>query len=504
MYMNKNVLFFIGLLPANFCAKELQKPNVVFVYADDMGRGMLSHYGQKYITTPNIDRLFAEGTAFENAYGCMFSAPARASMFTGYSDYRNNKWHIEKGALFKTDKIEEVIDSVETAINARDVKLLGNDYILPQVFKKAGYVTGEIGKLEWGFTVSRQQMKEHGWDYYYGYLDHVRCHGYYPPFLFENGNIVKIEGNTHVDCAKAFEKETPETYKKRWNMDGKAVYSQNLFIEKAVQFIRDNKDKPFFLYHPTQLPHGPVAIPSVHPEVKDNPNLSELEKEYASMVKMLDDHVGILLNELERQNLLDNTIFIFSVDNGHETYYTVDNRCMKAPARDINGKKFDDWNYPYTSERAGDLFNGNSGLTGKKWSNWDGGVKVPLVFRWTNKVKAGSQSNQLVSNYDLVSTFADLLDVEINSDKDGISYLPVLLGQKEKLPLRYVVLDSKVGPAVVSSDGWKLVYNKKKKESHLYYLPDDKLEQNNIYGKYPDVEKRLFAQINNIEVSNKK
>ena len=107
-------------------------------------------------------------------------------------------------------------------------------------------MTGEVGKLEWGFTVSRQQMKEHGWDYYYGYLDHVRCHGYYPPFLFENGNIVKIEGNTRVDCAKAFEKETPETYKKRWNMEGKSVYSQNLFIEKAVQFIRDNKDKPFF------------------------------------------------------------------------------------------------------------------------------------------------------------------------------------------------------------------------------------------------------------------
>lgn len=502
--MRRKSLFLLATLPMALCANEMQKPNVVFVYADDMGKGMLSHYGQKYISTPNIDRLFAEGTAFENAYGCMFSAPARASMFTGYSDYRNNKWHIENGALFKTDKIEEVIDSVENKINSRDVKLSGNDYILPQVFKKAGYVTGEVGKLEWGFTVSRQQMKEHGWDYYYGYLDHVRCHGYYPPFLFENGNIVKIEGNTRVDCAKAFEKETPETYKKRWNMEGKSVYSQNLFIEKAVQFIRDNKDKPFFLYHPTQLPHGPVAIPAVHPEVKDNKELSELEKEYASMVKMLDDHVGLLLKELEKLNLLDNTIFIFSVDNGHETYYTVDNRCMKAPARDMNGKKFDDWNYPYTSERTGDLFNGNAGMTGKKWSNWEGGVKVPLVFRWKDKVNAGYTTNQLVSNYDLVSTFADMLGVELSPEKDGVSYLPVLLGQKESLPMRYVVLDSKIGPAVVSSDGWKLVFNKKKKESHLYYLPDDRNEQKNLYGKYPDIEKRLFAQIENIESDNKK
>ena len=347
-------------------------------------------------------------------------------------------------------------------------------------------------------------MKEHGWDYYYGYLDHVRCHGYYPPFLFENGNIVRIDGNTHVDCAKAFEKETPETYKKRWNMDGKAVYSQNLFVEKAIQFIRENKDKPFFLYHPTQLPHGPVAIPEVHPEVKNNKKLSELEKEYASMVKMLDDHIGVMLNELEKLNLLDNTIFIFSVDNGHETYYTVDNRCMKAPVRDMNGKKFDDWNYPYTSERSGDLFNGNAGMTGKKWSNWEGGVKVPLAFRWKDKIKAGYTTNQLVSNYDLVSTFADMLGVELSSEKDGVSYLPVLLGQKESLPMRYVVLDSKIGPAVVSSDGWKLVFNKRKKESHLYYLPEDRNEQKNLYGKHPDIEKRLFAQIKNIESDNKK
>ena len=114
--MRRKSLFLLATLPMALCANEMQKPNVVFVYADDMGKGMLSHYGQKYISTPNIDRLFAEGTAFENAYGCMFSAPARASMFTGYSDYRNNKWHIENGALFKTDKIEEVIDSVENKV----------------------------------------------------------------------------------------------------------------------------------------------------------------------------------------------------------------------------------------------------------------------------------------------------------------------------------------------------------------------------------------------------
>ncbi len=489
-----------GIPLVNAHSIDQQKhPNVVFVYADDMGRGMLSHYGQQIITTPNIDRLFAEGTSFDNAYGCMFSAPARASMLTGYNDCRHDKWLIEKGGLFRTSAIESVIDSVESVINSREVKQLPEDLLLPQVFKKAGYVTGEIGKLDWGFTVSRQAIKRHGWDYYYGYLDHVRCHGYYPPFLFENGKIVKIPGNTHVNCAKAFESETPENYKKRWNMTGKAVYSQNLFIEKAVEFIRENKNHPFFLYHPTQLPHGPVAIPAVNAEVKDNPNLSELEKEYASMVKMLDDHVGVLIAELDRLGILDNTIFIFSADNGHETYYTTGNHCRKAPARDTKGKRFDVWNYPYTSKRAGDVFDGNDGLTGKKWSNLEGGVRVPLVFRWPNKIRRANQSTQLVSNYDLITTFADLLGVNLPVKKDGVSIAPILLDRQDRLVTRrYVYLNSPIGPAIIDSDGWKMIYNKKKKVARLFYLPEDENELVNQMGKHPKVEQRLMNQVKQV------
>ena len=167
-------------------------------------------------------------------------------------------------------------------------------------------------------------------------------------------------------------------------------------------------------------------------------------------------------------DLLDNTIFVFSVDNGHETYYSVGNRCLKGPARDIEGKRFDDWNYPYTTERTGDLFDGNDGMTGKKWSNWEGGVHVPLVFRWKDKIPSGKKTKQLVSNYDLVSTFADMLGVDLQVKKDGVSFLSVLKGDCEKLPFnRYVYLNSPVGPAVISSDGWKMVFNKKKKNISL-------------------------------------
>lgn len=467
---------------------DAKKPNVIFIYADDMGRGMLSHYGQQHFTTPNIDRLFEEGTYFSNAHGCQFSAPARASLLTGYYDVRPNKWHISGGAKFIVDSIERDVDSIEMEINSRDVLYSEEDLLLPQVFKKAGYVTGQVGKLEWGFTATRQQMEAHGWDYYYGYLDHVRCHGYYPPFLFENGEIVPIEGNTHKNCAKAYETETPENYAKRWNMEGKAQYSQNLFMEKVLKFIEDNADKPFFLYHPTQLPHGPIAIPEVHPELKDAEGLTELEKEYASMVKMLDDNVGQIVDKLKELGIYENTIIVFSSDNGHETYYISENRCLKFPERDMQLRKFDTWDYAYTSERTGDKFDGNDSQTGKKWSNFEGGVRVPLVFSWQGHIREGYESEELSSNCDLLSTFADMFDVEVNVAKDGVSLLPILEGESDSLAAeRYVFVASPIGNAAIRSDGWKLRQNRKLGEYRLFYLPEDYAEENPLNEKYPEI-----------------
>ncbi|MDR2913946.1 MAG: sulfatase-like hydrolase/transferase [Tannerella sp.] len=471
-------------------------PNVVFIYADDLGRGMLSHYGQKIISTPNIDRLFQEGTAFKYAYGCMYSAPARASLLTGYHDCRTDKWNVSKGGKLREANTYEKLDSVENEVNPLRVELPAGDLYLPQVFKQTGYVTGQVGKLDWGFTATRRQIREHGWDYYCGYLDHQRAHFFYPGFLYENDTILCIPENTHPTGGRGFEGESPENYRERWNMTGKVVYSQDLFLERMIRFIREHKDEPFFLYHSTQLPHGPVAIPAVHPEVKDNKELTEIEKEYASMVKMLDDHVGILLAELEKQGILENTLVVFSVDNGHETYYTNGNRSMKSPNRDMDGRKFDAWDYPYRSDRTGDRFDGNNGMSGKKWMNWEGGVRVPLVFRWPGKIDAGKVSEQVVANYDLLPTFADLLDVSLTVPKDGVSLLPILMEGKERLlSLRYVYISSDEGPAVVDSDGWKLRYNKKMKKFRLHYLPNDYREELILNEKYPDVLERLKTQL---------
>ncbi|MDD2205503.1 MAG: sulfatase-like hydrolase/transferase [Bacteroidales bacterium] len=470
---------------------ETSRPNVIFIYADDLGKGMISAYGQQQFRTPTIDSLISRGISYNNAYGCMLSAPARASLLTGYHDCNTDKWKINNGGQFLWCKDSTDIAEVEKSIDAEDIILFDNDLYLPEVFKKAGYVTAQVGKLEWGFTASHKQMRRHGWDYYYGYLDHVRCHGYYPPFLFDNGKMTFIEGNTRSDCGKTLENETPQTYADRWNMDGKNIYSQDLFTDKIIELLHQYQDTTFFIYHPTQLPHGPVAIPKVHPSVADNPNLTSLEKEYASMVIMIDETVQIIWKELIALGLEDNTIIIFSADNGHEIYYSQTGRCEKPYRNMKTGELFDDFNDKYYSELSGDIFNGNAGMAGLKRSNLEGGIHIPLVFYWKNHLPEGETRNDIVSNYDLLPTMAELLNIQLDSNKDGKSYLDNLFNNTPIDTAKCIIVNSFYGPAVIMNNGWKLRYFKAADTYELYNLRDDPREEHNVITKFPAIADTL-------------
>ena len=490
-------LGFLAVLPCGARQRRAampEKPNVIYIYADDMGKGMLSAYGQQHLTTPNIDALIAEGTSFDNAYGCMLSAPARASLLTGYHDCHGDKWRISSGGGFlPTHGDEEKVAKVESRINAKDVSLAANDVYLPQVFKKAGYVTGQIGKLEWGFTATRQQMKAHGWDYYYGYLDHVRCHGYYPPFLFDNGEIVKIPGNTLNNCGKTRLVENEEKFKERWNRQGQQVYSQDIFVEKILQFIRQHKDEPFFLYHPSQLPHGPIAIPVIHPELMNDGALTSLEKEYGSMVKKLDETVGIIVNELRRLNIAKKTIVVFAADNGHEIYIIQQGRC-NTPCKNVKtGELIDNYKVKYYSDIQGDIFNGNASMAGLKRSNLDGGVHIPLVFYGDGFIPAGVKNKELVSNYDFISTMAEMLNVELPVKKDGLSYWKTLMKGKKISKDRYVVFGSNYGPGILTNEGWKLRQYRAANVFELYNLREDPQERHDVSAQHPEIVEKLKA-----------
>lgn len=472
--------------------KQRTFPNVIIIYADDLGKGMISAYGQKHIETPHIDRLIEQGVSFSNAYSCTYSAPSRASFFTGYHDCHNDKWSISAGGKFLNITNSEDAKIIENQLDSVDVILPENDLYLAEVFQNAGYVTAQIGKLGYGFTTTHKQMERQGWDYYFGYLDHQRCHGFYPPFLWENKNYITIEGNTHKNCGKSVEYETAETFAERWNMEGKKQYSQNLFLDKTLKFIQENKEMPFFLLHATQLPHGPVSIPEIHPSIKDNSNLTEIEKEYASMVLMLDEHIGKIIEEVKIQGIEENTMIIFASDNGHEIYYTQENRIVKPPKNWQTEQTFDNFNNKYYSDLAGDVFNGNASMAGLKWTNLQGGINVPLTICFPSKIEQRIE-NDVVAIYDLLPTFADILNVDLERKKDGISLKNLIFNRKKLDNNRIIRISSSTGETIIRNDGYKLRFYSPEYAYELFYLPNDFNEKNNLILEKPEIFEELKA-----------
>ncbi|MDR1115700.1 MAG: sulfatase-like hydrolase/transferase [Tannerella sp.] len=471
-------------------AADKKHPNVLFIYANDMGKGLLSAYGQKHFTTPHIDSLIHHGVSFNYAFGGSSSAHARASLLTGYRDCSKQKWRISRGGVYiKEDSID--IHEQEDFINGNSILLPENDLYLPQVFGKAGYVTAQIGMLGLGNTSTRQQMFQHGWDYFYGYLDHMRSQGYYPTFLFENSLIEMIEGNTRIDCGRgyAYETENEAIYHDRWNMEGKKVYSPDLFIKKTVEFMREFKDKSFFLMYSTPLP-GPASIPALHPEVANSEELTQIEKEFASMMKLLDDHVGVIMSELRSLGLEKNTIVVIASDNGHDICYLQENR-IDRPFRNMKtGEVFDDSYSKYYSDKAGDIFNGNMGLAGLKRSNLNGGINIPLVFYREGELKRGI-SEEVVSGYDILPTLADLLGIKLKTKKDGVSLLPILTKGRKLSKNRFVTASSYEGPAIIVNDGWKLRYFASLKKYELYDIRKDPEEKYDVILRFPDKAEEL-------------
>jgi len=474
------------------------KPNIIYIYADDLGRGLLSCYGQRHYQTPNIDRLANEGVRFEQYYGCSYCAPARASLLTGRHDCHAGEFTVTKGGIYKKLSTGEMnYDDIKELIHKTGIQAGEDDVFVAELAKKAGYVTGEIGKLEWGFATTPERMKRHGWDYHYGYYDHQRCHGFYPPFLFRNGEIVDIPGNTRDDCGANPSGDTPEKAEIRRNMEGRAIYSQDLFDEEIISFIRRHKEEPFFLWHPSQLPHGPTAIPHIHPSVVDNPELTEYEKEYASMVLRLDKTVGLILDELESLGISDNTAVFFTSDNGHEVYYSKSGRTT-CPSwdggKDLAGQTIDNIDTKFYSDTCGDVFDGNNGMAGLKRCNLEGGVRLPALMRWPGQIPPSSTSHRLSANYDFLATVAEMTGGSSPSWKDGYSFLKSAMNPDDSnQDHSHVVYASWQGPALVAADGWKLRYVTMNDSFQLYYLPDDYREEKNLAAEHPEKVSQLSA-----------
>lgn len=491
---------FLPLLPAVFfwaCSLSISatgetKPNIILIYADDLGMGMLGCYGQQIVKTPNIDRLAQQGIMFTRCYSSQYCCPARASLLMGVHDSHSRSYTQTGGGLVMKAEREgwDNRKLEEKAAQASPIKPSDKEVFLPELLKKAGYVTAQFGKLDWGFMTWHSELKRHGWDHYVGYMDHERAHGFYPSFLWKNGERLPLQGNTLPNAGKTPEDySTGATEKRRKNRNGKTTYAPDIMLGETLQFIQENRDKPMFIFFSTNLPHGPVDIPPAentyagNQEIRNayttasgpNKECAEAAEEYASMVDKLDKQVGAIVAQVRKLGLEKRTMIIFTSDNGHELYYRTD----KGKGRGLNchGGVLDG-----TGEIL-DAFRGSRGrigpdksmvnMAGLKWTNHEGGIRVPMIISWPGTVPKGKTSHALTANYDHMATFADLAGVRMPSGKDAVSYQNILFGKPSK-PREYVIVDH----TIVTKDGWKLT-NKQGKWL-LFQIGKDPEERHNL------------------------
>lgn len=415
-------------------------PNVIYILADDLGFADIEAYGNQHISTPNISKLAQRGKSFTQHYaGSTVSAPSRACLLTGqhtgHTKIRGNREISPEG--------QEPLDkSVKT---------------IAQLFKNAGYTTAAFGKWGLGYPGSGTEPNDVGFDQFYGYNCQRQAHSFYPAWLYNNKTKVSLDGKT---------------------------YSQDLIHNEAVKFINENKDKPFFGYFAYTLPHASLEQPddSILQMYKgrfceprafayngDYTGTTIPRAQFAGMVTRLDTYVGQIVAELEKLGLLDNTMIIFTSDNG-----------------------------PHT-EGGGDpdFFNTEKRLKGNKRALYDGGTRVPFIVRWDGKVAPGTVNHHISAFWDMMPTFAELTGQTETwtQPTDGVSMLPTITGtgtQKEHDYL-YWEFHEEGGRQSVRKGPWKLIRQRINTSPvlELYNLDEDLAETKDLAAKHPLVVQEM-------------
>ena len=479
------LLFGCGLLAsAAVQAQEAQKPNIIYIMCDDMGYADLGCYGQQYISTPNLDRMAAEGMRFTQAYaGSPVSAPSRACFMTGqhtgHTKVRGNKEYWPNSGWVYYG-------------NNREYKVAGQEpydpdhIILPEIMKDNGYTTGMFGKWAGGYEGSVSTPDKRGIDRYYGYVCQFQAHLYYPNFL---NSYDRAAGDTEV---KRVVMENNINYAMFGDdYKNRKDYSADLIHQEAMKWI-DNQtgEQPFFGIFTYTLPHAELAQPNdsilqayqgAFCQEKTyggdagsyyNPT-NIAHQQFAAMVTRLDAYVGEVLEKLKEKGFDKNTLVIFTSDNG-----------------------------PHT-EAGGDpdYFNTERLLQGTKRSTHEGGIRVPFIAWWPGQVEAGSVNDHQLAFYDLMPTFCDIAGIDNYVERytnkelevdyfDGLSFAPTLLGEGEQEAHEFLYWEfHETNMMALRMGNWKLVVQGG--TCKLYDLVTDLHEDNNLASKYPDVVKKM-------------
>ena len=471
-----------------------QKPNIIYIYADDLGYGELGCYGQKMIKTPNIDKLASEGIKFTQHYaGAPVCAPSRCMLMTG-----KNAGHAYIRGNYEFGDFTDENEKGQLPLEAKA-------FTVAELLKLKGYTTALVGKWGLGYNDTEGMPTKQGFDYFYGYFDQKQSHNFYPSHLWESfsdhylklntkniesGNSASVKGYTRKDDfgqpyinvhGKPLDPKTAtpadfDTFK------GK-VYAPEKMTEKAIGFIDKNKEKPFFLYLAYTLPHVSLQAPEEwiskykgqfeeQPYYGNNGYAPTLypKSTYAAMVSYLDAQVGIILEKIKALGLDNNTLVMFSSDNG-ATFKT---------------GGFD----PI-------FFNSMGGLRGTKGDLYEGGTRIPFIAKWPGKIPSGKTSDLISSQIDFFATMADL-NGQNKTDIDGISLLPELTGKSQnqkKHEYLYFEFSERGGQVAIRMGDWKGVKSNMKKNKNapweIYNLKTDEKETVDLAAQHPELVKKF-------------
>jgi len=440
-------------------AKSRNKPNIVYILADDLGYAEVGCYGQTKIRTPNIDKLAVEGMKFIQHYsGNPVCAPSRCALMTGlhtgHAQVRNN---MQVGG-------KEGWELGSTT--GGQWPLEAGTVTVAKILKDASYTTGAFGKWGLGRVGTTGDPNKQGFDHFYGYICQRQAHTYYPNHLWRDGQIEWIEANK----------------------DGKeGAYSHDLIAAEALKFVRANKDRPFFLYVPFTIPHVALQVPEdslaeyrgqwpdppytggkgyfPHP----NPRAC-----HAAMITRMDRSVGQIMALLKELALDDNTLVIFTSDNGPT----------------------------FSGGRDAAFFESAKPLRGLKASVYEGGFRVPYIARWPGRIKAGTKSDHISAFWDFLPTCCELIGVEPPPGIDGISMLPTLLGQPQRQKKHEYLYWELNGQQAIRMGKWKVLRLKPDAKIQLYDLEQDVAESHDLAQENPELVAKMDEMLKTVRTES--
>ncbi|MBY5957644.1 arylsulfatase [Membranicola marinus] len=486
--MNKAALFFIlSIYTTSFLHLEAQspnQPNIIYILADDLGYGDLGCYGQDKIETPNLDALARQGMKFSQHYaGSPVCAPSRYMFLTGkhpgHAFIRSNHEWGERGDTWDYKK------AVHNIHLEGQYPIPDSTTTLGETLQFAGYTTALVGKWGLGAPETEGVPNNQGFDYFYGYNCQRQAHNLYPPFLWENDKKIWLENEIVVPGTK-LPKESDPMDIGSYDLFHQKDYAPAKMQEAALGFIERHKDHPFFLYYASPIPHVPLQVPPewymkyVNKFGDEEPYLGDQgyfphrypRAAYAGMISYLDQQVGELIDKLKEEGLYDNTLIIFTSDNGPT----------------FNGGSDSPWfgsGGPFPSEKG----------RGKGYV-YEAGIRVPFIAAWPGVIEAGSQSDVISAFWDMMPTFDAIAGAKTPSDVDGVNLLPVLEGRKDQLDREYLYWEfpSYGGQQAVRMGPWKAIrqnINKGNIAIELYNLDNDLREQHNVANQHPDIVKKM-------------